>query len=127
MLARFARASTDPGNNSPAYDTAKAAIIRFTSSLAWLAAQGIRVNCLAPGWIATGGPRQYWQSLTPEQRVERGVPARLIEPHEIANAVVKLVDDSSLSGRTVVWWSDKQPSLIAWGDRGYERDEPFAI
>src|SRR6476646_2628832 len=65
------------GNNAPAYDTAKGAVIRFTSALAGLAAEGIRVNCLAPGWIATDGPRQFWESLTPAQRAERGVPARL--------------------------------------------------
>jgi hypothetical protein len=55
------------------------------------------------------------------------VPARLIEPREIASAVVRLATDSSLSGRTLVWWSDSLPSLIAWGDRGYERSAPFVM
>jgi len=37
---------------SPAYDTAKAGMIRLTTTLAGLAeSDGIRVNCLAPGWI----------------------------------------------------------------------------
>ena len=115
------------GNSAPAYDTAKGPVIRFTSALASLSADGIRVNCLAPGWIATDGPRRYWESLTAAQRAERGVPSRLIEPREIAGAVVRLATDQSLSGRTVVWWSDKPPSLIAFGDRGYEQSEPFVI
>ena len=43
----------------PGYDVAKAGVIRMTTALASLAGtDGIRVNCLAPGWIATDGPRQ---------------------------------------------------------------------
>src|SRR5262249_11550923 len=66
----------------PGYDVAKAGMIRMTTRLAGLS--GIRVNCLAPGWIATAGVRQYWESLTPEQRIERGVPSRLLSTEEIA-------------------------------------------
>jgi len=61
----------------PGYDVAKAGVIRMTTRLASLAeTDGIRVNCLAPGWIATDEPRQYWESLTASQRAERGVPSR---------------------------------------------------
>ncbi len=43
---------------SPAYDTAKAGVIHLTSTLAWLKEkENIRVNCLAPGWIASGDVR----------------------------------------------------------------------
>ena len=63
----------------PGYDVAKAGMIRLTTRLAPLAEKyNIRVNCLAPGWIATEGPKQYWESLTPTERVERGVPAQLL-------------------------------------------------
>ena len=63
----------------PGYDVAKAGMICMTTRLASLAhTDRIRVNCLAPGWIATDGPRQYWESLTAEERVERGVPSRLL-------------------------------------------------
>src|SRR5262245_20558465 len=102
------------------YDVAKAGLIRMTTRLAPLAeTDSIRVNCLAPGWIATDGPRQYWESLTPEQRVERGVPGRLLTTDEIAGAVRRLADDPALAGRVLVWWSDDRPALIRWGDRGY--------
>jgi 3-oxoacyl-[acyl-carrier protein] reductase len=108
------------------YDVAKAGVIRMTTRLESLAASdNIRVNCLAPGWIATDGPRQYWESLTSEQRAERGVPARLLTVDEIADLVVRLASDRSMSGRVVTWWSDRSPRLIAWGDRGYEEFEPF--
>jgi NAD(P)-dependent dehydrogenase (short-subunit alcohol dehydrogenase family) len=104
----------------PGYDVAKAGMIRMTTRLASLAeTDGIRVNCLAPGWIATDGPRQYWESLAPSERAERGIPSRLLTTDEVSDAVVRLADDSSLAGRVVVWWSDNAPGLIPWGDRGY--------
>ena len=86
---------------------------------------GIRVNCLAPGWIGTDGPRQYWESLTPAQRVERGVPSKLLSTEDIAEIVVRLATDSSLSGRVVVWWSEDSPRIIEWGDRGYRTFTEF--
>ena len=110
----------------PGYDVAKAGVIRLTTGLATLAEQvGIRVNCLAPGWIATGGALQYWQSLTPAERTARGVPAKLLQPEEVADVVVRLATDESLSGRVVIWWSDDSPRLIGWGDRGYREVAEF--
>jgi NAD(P)-dependent dehydrogenase (short-subunit alcohol dehydrogenase family) len=104
----------------PGYDVAKAGVLRMTTVLAALAdTDGIRVNCLAPGWIATDGPRQYWESLTPAERTERGVPSKLLAPEDVAAMVVRLATDTSLNGRVVVWWSEDRPRLIAWGDRGY--------
>ncbi len=102
------------------YDAAKAGVIRFTTGLAGLAATDrVRVNCLAPGWIATDGPRTYWESLTADQRRERGVPAQLLTTDQVAEMVVRLAADDSLAGRVVLWWSEDAPRLIEWGDRGY--------
>jgi NAD(P)-dependent dehydrogenase (short-subunit alcohol dehydrogenase family) len=111
---------------SPGYDVAKAGMIRLTTRLAPLAENdNIRVNCLAPGWIATDGPRQYWESLTPIERVQRGVPSQLLTIDQISEAVVRLADDQSLAGRVLVWWSEDAPYLIQWGDRGYRNVEEF--
>ena len=108
------------------YDVAKAGVIRLTTGLAKeVAKDGIRVNCLAPGWIASDGPRQYWESLTPAQRLERGVPSKLLLPEEIADMVWCLATDRSLNGRVVVWWSEDPPRLIPWGDRGYREVADF--
>jgi len=110
---------TTPGG-LPGYDVAKAGMIRMTTRLASLAqTDQIRVNCLAPGWIATDGPRQYWESLTPSERAERGVPSLLLTTDQVAEAVVRLADDVSLAGRVLIWWSEDAPRLIQWGDRGY--------
>ena len=102
------------------YDVAKAGMIRMTTRLASLAeTDRIHVNCLAPGWVSTEGVRQHWESLTPTERVQRGVPSKLLSTEEIAEAVARLAEDRTLAGRVVVWWSEDTPRVIAWGDRGY--------
>jgi NAD(P)-dependent dehydrogenase (short-subunit alcohol dehydrogenase family) len=105
----------------PAYDACKAGIMRLTACLAGLAgSDGIRVNCLAPGWIASHGPREYWESLTPQERKDQGVPSRLLSVDEIAGAIFRLATDETLAGRVMVWHSEDVPRLIPFGDRGYE-------
>jgi NAD(P)-dependent dehydrogenase (short-subunit alcohol dehydrogenase family) len=104
----------------PGYDVAKAGMIRMTTRLAPLAeTDGIRVNCLAPGWIATDDVRKHWELLTSAERAARGAPSRLLTTAQISEAVVRLAEDRSLAGRVLVWWSEDAPRLIEWGDRGY--------
>lgn len=110
----------------PGYDVAKAGVIRLTTGVAKeVAKDGISVNCLAPGWIDSEAPRQYWESLTPAQRAERGVPSKLLSTGEIAGMVWRLATDVTLNGRVVVWWSEGPPRLIQWGDRGYRYAADF--
>ena len=113
---------------APAFDAAKAGPIRLTTMLAGLAeTDRIRVNCLAPGWIDTDGPRQYWASLTADERRARGVPSTLLPTESVADAVARLAADESLHGRVLVWWSEDQPRLIRWGDRGYAEDDAYRV
>ena len=108
------------------YDAAKAGVLHITTGLAWLAEkEHIRVSCFAPGWIATEGVRSYWETLTLEQRRDRGAPARLLELLEVADAVVRLATDESLAGRVLVWWSDDAPGLIQWCDPGHGALTPY--
>jgi NAD(P)-dependent dehydrogenase (short-subunit alcohol dehydrogenase family) len=110
----------------PGYDIAKAGMIRMTTRLASLAeTDGIRVNCLAPGWIATEDVRRHWEQMTPAERAARGVPSRLLTTEQISEAVVRLGEDRSLAGRVLVWWSEGTPRLIEWGDRGYHKFVEF--
>jgi NAD(P)-dependent dehydrogenase (short-subunit alcohol dehydrogenase family) len=104
----------------PAYDVAKAAVIRLTTSLDWLAEEsGIRVTCLVPDWIASPPVKAFVESLTIEERRERGVPNVLTTPEEIADAVIRLVGDDSLTGRVLVWWSGQPRRFIPLDDPGY--------
>jgi NAD(P)-dependent dehydrogenase (short-subunit alcohol dehydrogenase family) len=104
----------------PGYDVAEAGTIRMTTRLASLAeTDGIRVDCLAPGWIATDEVRKYWESLTAEQRLAGGVPSQLLTADQISEVVVRLAEDKSLAGRVLVWWSEGARRLIEWGDRDY--------
>jgi NAD(P)-dependent dehydrogenase (short-subunit alcohol dehydrogenase family) len=104
----------------PGYDVAKAGVIRMTTRLASLAkTDRIRVNCLAPGWIATDSVRHIWEPLTIEDRNTRGMPSRLLTTDQVSEAVVRLAEDRSLAGRVLVWWSEDAPRLVEWGDRGY--------
>src|SRR5262245_19693487 len=114
-----------PGG-SPAYDVAKAGVLRLTTMLGSLGADdNIRVNCIVPDWVATPDVYAYWESLTPDQRSLLGIPGRLTTVEEIATAVLRLATDDTLAGRVVVWWSDDQPRLIPWGDQGYASLEPL--
>jgi hypothetical protein len=49
------------------------------------------------------------------------VPSRLLSIDQVADAIVRLVEEVSLAGRVLVWWSEDGPQLIEWGDRG-DRD-----
>jgi len=94
----------------PAFDAAKAGVIRLTTALGFLAQRdNIRVNCLVPGWIATPEVQGYVDSLTPEERTLRGVPQTLLSTAQIADAVYQLATDQRLAGRVLVWWNGIDP------------------
>jgi NAD(P)-dependent dehydrogenase (short-subunit alcohol dehydrogenase family) len=107
-------------SKSPAYDVAKAGVMRLTTALAPLAErEKIRVNCLVPDWVASPEVQEYWDSLTPDERHEQNVPPVLTTLEEVADAVVMLATDEELAGRILVWWNGKPRQFISSGDPGY--------
>ncbi len=75
-----------------AYRTSKAAILQFSRSIAIdLAEYGVRVNCIAPGHIATG-ITDY--DLGPVIQVHQPLQ-RQGTPHDVANAVLFLATERS--------------------------------
>ncbi len=78
--------------HGPAYGAGKAGMVQLTKSLAmaW-AADGIRVNAIAPGWIRTEMNRTVQADEAWSKRLETRIPlGRWGLPHEIAGAAVYL-------------------------------------
>jgi NAD(P)-dependent dehydrogenase (short-subunit alcohol dehydrogenase family) len=85
---------------SPEYGAAKAGLIRFTTALGDLReTMGVRVNCIVPDWIGLDRAHAELARMTPSQRA--AMPP-LIPPRTVAQTVVTLIRDDSLSGRIVV-------------------------
>jgi len=111
-------------HRAPAYCAAKAAVVRFSSALAGLREEcGIRVNCLAPYWIAVPEVLEAIESMTPEDRVRYNVPDVLLQPEEIADIVYHLATDEGLAGRVMICYGGQPPRLIPTNDRGYAHFE----
>jgi NAD(P)-dependent dehydrogenase (short-subunit alcohol dehydrogenase family) len=76
----------------PAYTASKGAVMQLTKSLAvaW-AADGVRVNAVAPGWIRTALTAGIREDEAAEQRIlDRTPMGRWGEPADVAGAVVFL-------------------------------------
>ena len=88
-------------NNMAAYCTAKAAVIGLTKQMAaQYAAEGIRVNCVSPGTVATTAMgHQLLGSDTSDEAQRRRLSkypiGRFGEPEEIARAVLFLASDEA--------------------------------
>jgi NAD(P)-dependent dehydrogenase (short-subunit alcohol dehydrogenase family) len=86
-----------PSTGMPLYSTAKAAIVGLTRTLAHeLGPDGIRVNAVLPGAIATERQKQLW--YTPEYKAEilKGQALkRDILPEDVARLVLFLAADDS--------------------------------
>ena len=98
MVVRFSQRTMGP------YKMAKAALLAMAGSLATeLGPKGIRVNSVAPGNIRGDSLDFYFSYLARKRQVEpsviedewaaRGDLGRLVEPDDVANAVVFLASD----------------------------------
>jgi len=90
-----------PYKEDPVYGAAKAGVVNFTYSLApWAARLNIRVNCVCPGVVDTPLVRAAVELA--ERAGQRGLlPSKIIQPNEIADAVLSLIRDDSLAGRAL--------------------------
>lgn len=88
-----------------AYSVAKAGVVQFTKALALeVAAKGIRVNAIAPGWIVTDINREYLMSER-GTAVKREIPfGRFGEARDLEGALLLLASDAGrhMTGTTIV-------------------------
>lgn len=86
-----------PTSRLSVYETAKAAIVGMTRSLAHeLGSHGVRVNCVLPGAILTDRQRRLY--LSPEYEAEimaRQALKRHVMPEDVARLVLFLASDDS--------------------------------
>lgn len=90
-----------------AYAASKGAIISFTKSCALeLLRDGIRVNCVAPGFVATEMTKQWQSSLTDEmcRKISERHPMGVGNPLDVACACVYLLSPAArwITGTTMV-------------------------
>lgn len=107
-----------PHPSSPAYGPAKAALVSYSKGLATeLGPQGIRVNTITPGYVATSGADRRIAQIQADQGIDRqeaeaellatigGVPlGRPGAPGEVARLAAFLVseDSSYITGAEIV-------------------------
>ena len=78
-----------------AYAASKGALISYTKSLAAeLGPRGIRVNCIAPGWVETEMTREALSDPEGRRAIEASIPlGRVAAPADVAGPVLFLVSD----------------------------------
>jgi len=78
-----------------AYAASKGALISYTKSLAAeLGPRGIRVNCVAPGWVETDMTAATLADPAERRAIEQLIPlGRIASPADIAGPILFLVSD----------------------------------
>ena len=99
--------------DAPDYAAAKAAVVRFTASLA--DHEGVRVNCICPDWVDTPAVQRSLAEMTEEERAE--VPP-LVPAEEIAAVALDLIRDDAAAGRIVVRYADGPGPRLLSTERG---------
>jgi NAD(P)-dependent dehydrogenase (short-subunit alcohol dehydrogenase family) len=102
-------AALTPFPADPAYAAAKAAVVALTRSLGFLEDEGIRAVCLCPGMVDT--PLLTKRDLTrDETELVRSVP--LLRAEEVADEVVRVVEDQSLHAVVLGLLPGRPPKVI---------------
>ena len=94
------------GLTVPAYAASKGAVAQFSKSLSneW-ASQGINVNCIAPGYMATEMNTALIADATRSRQIMDRIPAgRWGKPEDMVGAAIYLASDASdyVNGSTIV-------------------------
>jgi NAD(P)-dependent dehydrogenase (short-subunit alcohol dehydrogenase family) len=100
----------------PIYAATKHGVVGLTRALVFLNVEdNIRVNCVCPGVVDTPMIHKGIDQLTPEQRAQRDAMMSsmpLIQPGEIAEAVLGIVRDDTLAGEAIGVTYGRPPRAI---------------
>jgi 15-hydroxyprostaglandin dehydrogenase (NAD) len=84
-----------PMASDPVYAAAKAGVVNFSRSLAYLAEKcNIRVNTICPELVDTPMARELGEEILKKLRTTGGI----LQPKDIAAGVVELIEDDSRAG-----------------------------
>ncbi len=105
-------------HGAPEYAAAKSGVARLTAALASLAeADGIRVNCVCPGWVDTPASQRTIREMPKDEWPASGyIPETMRTADEIADAVIELLRDDSLAGRVMLYYEGEERRLLPVGD-----------
>jgi len=100
---------------NPVYAATKGGVVLFTASLAPLRDEAnIRVNCVCPGVVETPMLTRASEATSDAERdatMERLRALPMLQPEEIADAVISLIRDDSLAGRALMVRNGFAPEL----------------
>jgi 3-oxoacyl-[acyl-carrier protein] reductase len=93
-----------PGPNPQMYSAVKGGVLAFSKSLARTLAPRIRVNVLAPGWIATAFSEQAMETDARRAAEDSAPMKRLGTPEDVAAAAMFLASPgaSFITGETIL-------------------------
>jgi len=87
--------------SSIAYAASKAGLVNLTRNLAKALAPDVRVNAVAPGLTDTPWTKP-WPSERKEKSIANTALRRMVQPEDIADAMVFLVAQQAITAQTVV-------------------------
>ena len=93
-----------PGPNPQMYSAVKGGVLSFSKSLARTLAPRIRVNVLAPGWIATAFSEQEMEMDARRAAQDSAPMKRLGTPEDVAAAAIFLASPAAsfITGETIL-------------------------
>ncbi len=103
-------------HDAPEYAAAKAGVWRLTAALGDLKERmNVRVNCICPGWVNTPASQRTLAQMTAGEWPASAAPQVMVEPEEIADAVVELIGDDTLAGRVMLYYEGQARRLLPAG------------
>ena len=90
------------------YAVAKAGVHRLTTALGTV--DGVRINCVSPHTVATEAVLHALETRTLEEIAPP--PPTLLHLDEVVGAVLRVVEDDSLSGRVLALCGGEQPRFL---------------